>query len=152
MALTNNRAEVETLMQRAEADALFAAARVYRNAMMKALRGGYTTGAYAHGFDGVAGSVAVGTPQRDAEGGFIVVGTNVEYAKYWELGHHNLFMWDGRGSGPPFVRVEKWRPTLEQEAPAILDKYAAVYKALMKQARPKKGARATRGRTPRRRR
>jgi hypothetical protein len=131
MPVHSNRDAVEARMRQAEADALIAAAQVYRNAMTEALQGGYTSGRFYSGMQGVAGSVAVGEPQRDNEGAYILVGTNVEYAKYWELGHHNLFMWDGSGGGPPFVRVEKWRPTMESKAAEIIAKYASVYGKLM---------------------
>jgi len=124
MPVHSNRAQVEARMAQAEDDALFAAAQVYRNAMTKALLGGYTSGRFYSGMQGVAGSVAVSTPQRDPGGAFIVVGTNVTYAKFWELGHLNLFT--GK-----YERVEKWRPALEQEAPNILATYARVYGRLM---------------------
>jgi hypothetical protein len=127
MPVHSNRAAVEARMQQAEADALFAAAQHYRNAMTENLRGGYTSGAFAHGMDGVAGSVSVSEPQRDNVSAFVVVGTNVEYAKFWELGHVNLFT-------RKYERVEKWRPTLEQEAPAMIEKFARVYARLMEAA------------------
>lgn len=122
-------------MAAANADGLVAGANVYRNAMTKALRNGYVNGEFDHGMAGVAGSVAVGEPQRDTLGGFIVVGTNIFYAKYWEFGFtpaRGVFS-PGVGKhtqGPiQFRRVEKWRPTLEAEGPNILAKYAAVYRA-----------------------
>ena len=126
MPVHSNRAAVEAKMAQAEDDALFAAAQVYRNAMTKALSvpGGYTTGAFYSGMQGIAGSVAVSAPQRDPGGAFIVVGTNVIYGKHWELGHLNLFT--GK-----YERVEKWRPTLESEAGNIIAKYAAGYGRLM---------------------
>ena len=120
----NNLGYIVRKMSQANADALFAAAQVYRNAMTQALQGGYTSGAFYSGMQGVAGSVSVSEPQRDTLGGFIVVGTNVEYAKFWEFGHNNYFT-------KRYERVEKWRPTLEEKGPEILAKYSAVYRRLM---------------------
>jgi hypothetical protein len=131
MPVNSNRAAVEARMAQAEEAGLIAAGNVYRNAMMQALIGGYTTGNYAHGFDGVAGSVSVSEVQQDGEGRFVTVGTNVPYAKHWELGHRNLFMWNGSGGGPPYVRVEKWRPTMEEKMPEINAKYADIYGKVM---------------------
>jgi hypothetical protein len=124
MPVNSNRDAVEARMRQAEADALIAAGNVYRNAMTEALQGGYTSGAFYSGMQGIAGSVSVSEPQRDPQGAYIVVGTNVVYGKHWELGHMNLFT--GK-----FERVEKWRPTLESKAGEIIAKYAAVYGKLM---------------------
>jgi hypothetical protein len=126
MPVNSNRDAVEARMRQAEADALTACAQVYRNAMTTELSvpGGYTSGAFYSGMQGIAGSVAVSEPQRDPQGAYIVVGTNVVYGKHWELGHLNLFT--GK-----FERVEKWRPTLESKAAEIIAKYAAVYGKLM---------------------
>jgi hypothetical protein len=124
MPVHSNREQVEARMRQAEADALTAAAQVYRNAMTEELQGGYTSGAFYSGMQGIAGSVAVSEPQRDPQGAYIVVGTNVVYGKHWELGHLNLFT--GK-----FERAEKWRPTLESKAAEIIAKYAAVYGRLM---------------------
>jgi hypothetical protein len=124
MPVNSNRDAVEARMRQAEADALIAAGNVYRNAMTEALQGGYTSGAFYSGMQGIAGSVSVSEPQRDPQGAYIVVGTNVVYGKHWELGHMNLFT--GK-----FERVEKWRPTLESKAAEIIAKYAAVYGKLM---------------------
>jgi hypothetical protein len=124
MPVNSNRDQVEARMRQAEADALIGAGQVYRNAMTEALQGGYTSGAFYSGMQGIAGSVSVSEPQRDPQGAYIVVGTNAVYGKHWELGHMNLFT--GK-----FERVEKWRPTLESKAGEIIAKYAAVYGKLM---------------------
>jgi DNA-binding IclR family transcriptional regulator len=83
MPVHSNREQVEARMRQAEADALTAAAQVYRNAMTEELQGGYTSGAFYSGMQGIAGSVAVSEPQRDPQGAYIVVGTNVVYGKHW---------------------------------------------------------------------
>lgn len=128
MPVHSNRGAVEARMAQAEADALTACAQVYRNAMTRALQGGYTSGRFYSGMQGIAGSVAVSAPGRDAKGAYIVVGTNVEYGKYWELGHVNLFT-------RRFERVEKWRPTLDEKTPEILAVFQRVYARLMEGAK-----------------
>lgn len=124
MPVTSNRAAVEARMSQAEEDALVGAAFVYRNAMEDALTGGYTSGAFYSGKQGVAGSVAVSEPQRDDRGAYVSVGTNVIYAKFWELGHRNLFT-------RRFERVEKWRPTMERQASAIVARFHHLYRRRM---------------------
>jgi hypothetical protein len=140
MPVNSNRDAVEARMRQAEADALIAAGNVYRNAMTEALQGGYTSGAFYSGMQGIAGSVSVSEPQRDPEGAYIVVGTNVEYAKYWELGFNRRLwvwfdekrqQWFSRPGPTVYERVEKWRPTLESKAAEIIAKYASVYGKLM---------------------
>jgi hypothetical protein len=124
MPVNSNRDQVEARMRQAEADALIAAAQVYRNAMQESLQGGYTSGRFYSGMQGIAGSVNVSEPVPYPDGTSVTVGSNVVYGKYWELGHLNLFT--GK-----FERVEKWRPTLEQEAPAIIARFHHVYARLM---------------------
>ena len=123
----NNIGVVVRRMAEADRIALVAAAQVYRRAMTEALKGGYTSGAFYSGLQGVAGSVAVSEPDRDAKGGFIYVGTNIEYAKFWEFGHNNYFT-------KRYERVEKWRPTLSATGPAIAERYRAVYAAKLAQS------------------
>lgn len=143
MPVHSNRAALEARLDDAIPKALTGAAQVYRNAMQESLRnppeGGYTTGAWDHGMAGVAGSVAVGEPERQGAEWFVAVGTNVVYAKYWELGHHNLFMWDGGGQGPPFVRVERWRPTLNAQAVNIGNRFDRLLRAFMRASAPGSG-------------
>jgi hypothetical protein len=126
MPVHSNRAAVEARMAQAMGDALIAAGQVYRNAMTQELQGGYTSGDFYSGMQGIAGSVAVSEPQYDGVSAFVVVGTNHLYGKYWELGHQNLFT-------RKYERVEKWRPTLNREAPAIIERFRAVYGRLMAQ-------------------
>ena len=128
MPVNSNVDAVSARFDAALGDALFAAALVYRNAMTEALRnaptGGYTTGDFDHGMAGVAGSVAVSEPASDAAGQFVAVGTNIVYAKFWELGHINLFT-------RKYERVERWRPTLARESENMAAKFAAVLNARM---------------------
>ena len=140
MPVNSNRVAVEARMQQAEADALVAAGFVYRNAMQTALQGGYTSGKYYSGMQGVAGSVAVGSPQRDEQGAFIVVGTKLPYAKYWEFGFNRRLWvwfdekrqrWYSRPGPTVYEREERWRPTLEREAGNIQSAYVREFKRLM---------------------
>jgi hypothetical protein len=129
MPVHSNRAAVDDRMRDAAAQALAGAAQVYRNAVTEKLRnppeGGYTTGAWDHGMAGVAGSVAVSEVERTDNAVLIAVGTNVPYAKYWELGHQNLFT-------RRFERVERWRPALEENVEAIRARFEALFGAVMR--------------------
>lgn len=87
---------------------LKAAAYVYANEVKRALAPGYTSGAFVTGR--VLNSVTVGEPANGA----IEVGSDVDYAMYWELGHHNLFT-------RRYERVEIWRPALEAMTPEMVD-------------------------------
>lgn len=102
MPYVSNLPAVLERLRRARFAGLLAAALVYENAMKEALRGGYTSGAFVTGF--VMNSVTHGEPTEDAGGAFILVGTNVMYALFWEVGHMNLFT-------KKFERVETWMPT-----------------------------------------
>lgn len=79
---------------------LIAAAYIASNEVKRRLRGGYTSGQFVTG--NVINSVTRSEPVKTPNGWRIVVGTNVPYALYWELGHFNLFM-------RRFARVEHWR-------------------------------------------
>jgi hypothetical protein len=132
MPVHSNRGAVNDRMRDAAAAALAGAAQVYRNAVTEKLRnppeGGYTTGAWDHGMAGVAGSVAVSEVERTDNAVRIAVGTNVPYAKYWELGHQNLFT-------RRFERVERWRPALEENVEAIRARFEALFGAVMQASR-----------------
>jgi hypothetical protein len=128
MPVHSNREAIDRRMRDAASKALTGAAQLYRNAMQESLRnppeGGYTTGAWDHGMAGVAGSVAVSEPVDEGDAISIGVGTNVVYAKFWEFGHINLFT-------RQFERVERWRPTLEATAPAMVERFRKLFGALM---------------------
>lgn len=129
MAVQSQRALIEARLNEAIPLALRGAAQIYRTAMMESLRnppeGGYTSGAWDHGMAGVAGSVAVSPVEQDEQGHRIAVGTNVECAKHWELGHVNLFT-------RRFERVERWRPVLDREAPAMVERFWTLLRRLMR--------------------
>lgn len=98
---------------------LIAAAYVASNAVKMRLRGGYTSGAFVTGR--VLDSVTRSEPVKTAEGWRIVVGTNVMYALYWELGHFNLFL-------KRFVRVEHWRLAMIESRDLQRDAFARVFR------------------------
>jgi hypothetical protein len=68
---------------------LTAAAEIYHGALRRKLLRGYTTGKFVTGT--VAASVQIAAPSVDADEWNLRVGTNLMYALYWEMGHHNVF-------------------------------------------------------------
>lgn len=102
----------------AQQKGLQAGAYVIANAVKRKLRGGYTSSLGNHG-DFVTGNslnhVTIGEPQGSGDGAFILVGTDLLYDLYWEVGHYNLFT-------RHFERDEKWRPAAEESR---ADAYAA---------------------------
>lgn len=103
MAYTSHLPAVRSRLERAIDGALIAAATVVENDVKRRLIGGYTSGAFVTG--NVLNSVTRTEPQRDAQGPFILVGTDVLYALFWEIGHHNLFT-------RKYERKEVWMPAL----------------------------------------
>jgi DNA-binding Lrp family transcriptional regulator len=117
MSYRSNRAAIEARLARARSAGLIAAATVYVNAVKLGLRGGYTSGAFVTG--NVINSVTRSEP--DLVRGEILVGTNVLYALYWELGHINLFL-------RRYVRKEVWMPALSESAARMRDAYAVAFR------------------------
>jgi hypothetical protein len=115
----SNRPAVERLWLRATDKALNAAALLYAGAVVERLRNGYTSGAFVQG--NVAGSVTIGTPEwRDGKR-WIAIGTNFEYALYWELGHLSLWTAD-------YEHVPVWVPLFEELAPQMRDMFVSTFK------------------------
>lgn len=81
-------------------------------------RPGYTSGNFSHGIRGVAGRVMRTEPYSRGGARMISIGTSTvagfPYELAWELGHVNLFT-------RTFVRVEVWRPTLEENRQLVTD-------------------------------
>lgn len=97
---------------------LVAAAYVYRNAVVTKLSRGYTSGAFVTPH--VALTVGV-SAAMDVDGRRVVlVGTNVMYALYWEMGHFNLFT-------RRHERVEHWRMAMMETGPAQFAAFARVF-------------------------
>lgn len=116
--LRNNTDRAARALDRAATGGLTAAANVYRNAVKRALAGGYTSGNYVTGH--VQNSVTQTVPARLGTGYGVRVGTNVPYALFWELGHINIF--SGR-----FEQVPIWLPMLEESAPEMRDVFTRVF-------------------------
>jgi hypothetical protein len=118
----SNLSDVMAKLRAARFAGLVAAAQVVINAVKESLRGGYTSGAFVTGF--VLNSVNRSEPSEDAQGAFILVGTNVNYALFWEVGHMNVFT-------RKFERQERWMPaflkTRQQQADAYLRAFTRVW-------------------------
>lgn len=106
----------------AERLGVIAAAYILVNAVKRALKGGYTSGAFVTGH--VINSVTRGTPFREGMGWTIEVGSNLNYALFWEIGHHNR--WTRK-----YERVEKWRPAFMDSRPAMAEAYARQWERTM---------------------
>src|SRR5688572_4044610 len=89
MPYKSNLPAVRTQLQSATAAGLLAAAAVVENKVKIGLRGGYTSGRFVTG--NVMASVNHSEPEIGPNGAFILIGTDVMYALYWEIGHLNLF-------------------------------------------------------------
>lgn len=101
---------------------LVAAAYAYRNEVVRRLAQGYTTGDFVTPH--VALTVNV-SPVFDRGGQrMILVGTNVDYAAFWELGHRNMFT--GR-----FERVEHWREAMMASGPDQGAAFARTFKRFL---------------------
>jgi putative ubiquitin-RnfH superfamily antitoxin RatB of RatAB toxin-antitoxin module len=101
---------------------LKAAAYIVYNEVKRGLRGGYTTGDFVTG--NVLNSVTISAIVEESGVFGIRVGSNVPYALYWELGHHNA--WTRK-----FERVEVWRPALVDTRDEQAAAYARAYKRSM---------------------
>lgn len=121
---TSNRKAFLHDAEEAEQLGLIAAAYVLVNAVKRGLRGGYTSGNFVTG--GVINSVTRSEPFRDGSGWSIRVGTNLKYALFWEIGHHNAYT-------RKYERVERWRPAFMDTREAARAAYARTWKRAMKQ-------------------
>lgn len=101
--MQNNRKQVEAAIKQATIDGLNDAAQIYYNNMKKALRGGFTSGDFVTG--NLINSVTRTPVESDGTNARVRVGTNILYALFWEVGHHNIYTRRRE-------REERWRPTL----------------------------------------
>lgn len=124
MAYTSNFAAVRAQMERARDAGLIAAAHVVINRVKDGLRGGYKTGAFVTG--NVMSSVTRTDPVDENGVRVIRVGTDVNYALFWELGHENLFT--GK-----FERKEVWVPALVETAQEQALAFARTFARFMTQ-------------------
>lgn len=117
-------AEAKARLVEATRAGLLAAAYVVYNEVKSRLRGGYTSGAFVTG--NVLNSVTIAPPILEGNAMVVRIGTNVDYALFWEVGHFNLFT-------RRFERVEIWVPafldTIEQQRQAFLVAFARVWGA-----------------------
>lgn len=116
-------ADFEARWQPALHAGLTAAGYVYANTVKRALAGGYTSGDFVTGR--VMNSVTVSEP----EGNEVDVGTDVDYALFWEMGHHNLFT-------RKFERVEIWRPAIDAMGEEMSDVFAGTVLSWLVQGAP----------------
>ena len=107
----------------AQMDGLRAAAYIVYNAVKRGLRGGYTSGDFVSG--NVINSVTISPIfETMADVLAIRVGSNVNYALFWEVGHYNIFT-------RRFERVEVWRPALVDTRDEQAKAFARAYKRSM---------------------
>lgn len=126
MPYVSNMATVRAQMERARDAGLVAAAQVVVNAVKESLRGGYTSGLFVTG--NVLNSATRTDPVDENGVRVIRVGTNVEYAPHWELGHENIF-------SRKFERVEKWVPALFNTANEQAAAFGRVFARFVNQQR-----------------
>lgn len=80
------------------------------NRIKEQLAGGYTSGDFVTGH--VLNSVTLSEPYDEGNARVLEVGTDVDYALFWEMGFDSIF-------SRHYERVEIWRPTMEQEADTV---------------------------------
>ena len=115
--------------RRALPPALIAAGNVGRNAIRRALRGGYYSSLGNHG-DWVTGNslnhVTLSDPVVRPNSGYITVGTDLLYNLYWEVGHHNLFTRN-------YERDERWAPAWREANQPMTQAFVRVYRRVIQQ-------------------
>ena len=88
------------------------------------LRGGYTSGDFVSGT--LLNSIFISEVFKSASGKFRLIGTNLDYALFWEVGHFNLFT-------QRYERQERWRPTLLRKLDQAYEAYHRAYATAMNQ-------------------
>lgn len=122
MSYQSNLPQITQQMRDARGAGLLAAAAVVENKVKEGLRGGYKSGAFVTG--NVMASVNHSDPVVDVSGAYILVGTDVMYALYWELGHNNLFT-------RQFERKEVWMPAFLSSRAEQVAAYQRTYARFM---------------------
>lgn len=123
---TDNSDKFYEASRRARIDGLFAATQIVINAVKRGLRGGYTSGNFVTGT--VINSVTRSEVEESLDGSMEQrVGSNLPYALFWELGHHNVFT-------RKFERVEIWVPAVTGNLEQIRSAYARAYVASLKRS------------------
>ena len=124
MPYRSNLPGVTAQMDRARDAALIASAQIVINEVKEKLAGGYTSGLFVTG--NVLNSVTRTEPIDENGVRTIRVGTNVNYALFWEIGHRNLF-------SRRFERKEVWVPALLSTAQRQADAWARTYARFLSQ-------------------
>ncbi len=98
-------------------------ARVVQNEVKRSLRHGYHSSLGNWG-DFVTGNninhVTISEPVFSGDGGTIKVGTDLLYALFWEVGHHNIFT-------RHFERDEQWKPAYDRTRQQAIDAFQRVF-------------------------
>lgn len=116
MTYRSNLPEVVSRLRRARMAGLIAAATVLLNAVKRGVTGGYTSGAFYTG----ASRASVIRTEPDLDRGEILVGSDVPYMLYWEVGHYNIFT-------RRFERKEVWFPALRDHKLEIETAYGQAF-------------------------
>ncbi len=120
----SNTQAVWAALRPAQTKALTAAAYPVYNEVKRQLRHGYHSSLGNWG-DFVMGNninhVTISPIIYSADGASIKVGTDLLYALFWEVGHHNLFT-------RHFERDEKWAPAYDVTRRQAFEAYARVFK------------------------
>jgi|ERR1017187_1219376 hypothetical protein len=121
-----------TNLRVAQAKGLIAAANVLKNEVKRNLRHGYLSSLGNWG-DWVTGNnvnhVTASDPIFTSDGGSIKVGTDLDYALWWEIGHHNIFT-------RHYERDPRWVPAYQTTRQQVLDTYARVFSATWRSVAP----------------
>lgn len=121
----SNAGALLSALQGAQAQALTAMAYPVYNEVKRQLRHGYRSSLGNWG-DFVTGNnvnhVTISPVTITDSGASITVGTDLDYALFWELGHHNIFT-------RHFERDEKWRPAYEATREAAAAAFARVFRS-----------------------
>ena len=117
--MTDNSGEFFRRLTNGIPQALTAAGYVYANGVKRELRGGYTSGDFVTG--NVMNSVTVAPPRNDGGSWSVTIGSNVDYAAFWELGHWNIFT-------RRYMRVPIWVPTMQSLRQDIVAAYSRTLK------------------------
>ena len=121
----SNAGALLSALQLAQAQALTAMAYPVYNEVKRQLRHGYHS-SLGHWGDFVTGNnvnhVTVSPVTVTDDGASITVGTDLDYALFWEVGHHNIFT-------RHFERDEKWAPAYEATRAEAAAAFARVFRS-----------------------
>lgn len=123
MTRTSNVGAFLTSFRRAQEAGLVAGANVIRNSVRRELRGGYQSSLGNHG-DFVTGNslahVTISNPEWNGDQGSVLIGTDLLYNLFWEVGHHNIYT-------KHFERDEKWGPAFQASKQDARDAFDRIF-------------------------